>query len=608
MMRRQNARLILLLLFVLVTSPLARAQEAPLAGFDDYVNNALRDWEVPGVAIAVVKDDRIVLAKGYGVRKLGDLAPVNERTLFAIGSSSKAFTAASVAMLVDEGKLKWDDPATKYLPGFELYDPYVTRELTVRDLLSHRSGLERGDLLWYGTENDRDEILRRARYLKPTWSLRSTFGYQNLMYLAAGQLVARVSGKNWDEFIRQRIFTPLGMTASGTSIRDFKEADNVASPHGKIDDKVTGIPWRNIDNIAPAGSINSNAVDMAQWVRLQLGQGAYQKQNLISSGAVKEMHMSQTVMRLEPPFSLLYPEAHFLNYGLGWFLSDYRGRKLVEHGGAIDGMRAQVALVPEEKLGLVILTNRGGTTLPVALMYRVLDAYLGAAAPRDWAADLLKTTKSLEEQGEAAAKKLEAERVSGTQPTHALEKYEGTYKNDLYGEVKVTRENGKLSLRFGPAFTGELEHWHYDTFRAKFRGAGAATAYITFSLNAQGKIENAILNLPGVADYPFKRAPETAPASAAAVTLGEEELRKFAGKYESKTPPVEVSVEMVGGKLKAVVPGQPVYELVAVAPTRFRIVGAPEGFFVQFEMDAGKPKSLTLVQGARPSLVLTPKP
>jgi CubicO group peptidase (beta-lactamase class C family) len=607
MMRRRHARLIPLLLFVLITSPVARAQEAPLGGFDDYVNKALRDWEVPGVAIAVVKDDRIVFAKGYGVRKLGDPAPVNERTLFAIGSSSKAFTAAAVAMLVDEGKLKWDDPATKYLPGFELYDPYVTRELTVRDLLSHRSGLERGDLLWYGTENDRDEILRRARYLKPTWSLRSTFGYQNLMYLAAGQLVARVSGKSWDDFVRQRIFTPLGMTASGTSIRDLKEADNVASPHGEIEDKVTPIPWRNIDNIGPAGSINSNVVDMAQWVRLQLGQGTYQNRRLISYGAVKETHTSQTVMRLDPPYSLRYPEANFLNYGLGWFLSDYRGRKLVEHGGAIDGMRAQVALVPEEKLGLVVLTNRGGSTLPVALMYRILDAYLGAAPPRDWAAELLKTEKSLEEQGKGAAKKLEAERVSGTKPTLALEKYQGTYKNDLYGEVKVTLENGKLSLRFGPAFTGELEHWHYDTFRAKFRGANTNTAYITFSLNAQGKIENAVLNLPGVADYPFKRVPETT-AVTAAVSLSEEELRKFAGKYESKAPPVEVSVEMVGGKLKAVVPGQPVYDLAAVAPARFRIVGAPEGFFAQFEMDAGKPKSLTLVQGAGPSFVLTPKP
>jgi len=601
---QRHFRLITFLFLVLAALLPAYAQEAPLNGFDDYVNKALREWEVPGLAIAIVKDDRIVLAKGYGLRKLGDPTPVNERTLFAIGSSSKAFTAAAIAMLVDEGKLKWDDPVTKYLPGFELYDPYVTRELTVRDLLSHRSGLERGDFLWYGTEYDRDEILRRARYLKPTWSLRSTFGYQNLMFLAAGQLIAKVSGKSWDEFIRQRIFTPLGMTASNTSVKDLNGVDNVSSPHAKIEDKVEVIPWRNIDNIAPAGSINSSVVDMAQWVRLQLAQGDYQKQRLISSGAAKEMHTSQTVMRVEPPFSLLYPEAHFLNYGLGWFLHDYRGRKVVEHGGAIDGMRAQVAMIPEEKLGLVILTNMGGTILPLPLMYRIFDAYLGAPQ-RDWGADMLKTVKGFEEQGKAAQKKAEAEQVKDTRPSLALAEYAGTYKNDLYGEVKVTHENGKLGVRFGPSFTSGLEHWHYDTFRAKFVAAGGAKAFMTFALNAQGKVETLTLNLPGVAEYPFKRAADT--ATTASVSMGEEELKKFAGKYELKTPPVEVSVEIVGGKLKAVVPGQPVYTLVPVAANRFSIEGAPSGFFIQFEMAEGKVKSLTLVQGSGPSLVLLPK-
>jgi CubicO group peptidase (beta-lactamase class C family) len=600
----RSIRLIALLLFVLGLSQFGRAQEVPLNGFDDYVNKALRDWQVPGLAIAVVKNDQIVFAKGYGVRKLGEPTPVNEQTLFAIGSSSKAFTATSIAMLIDEGKLKWDDPVTKYLPGFEVYDPYVTRELTVRDLLTHRSGLQRGDFVWYGTEYDRDEILRRTRYLKPTWSLRSTFGYQNLMFLAAGQLVAKVGGKSWDEFIKQRIFAPLSMTTSNTSIKDLKTSDNVASPHAKIEGKVEVIPWRNIDNIAPAGSINSNVLDVAQWVRLQLGEGSYKNQRLLSSGAAKELHTPQTIVRAEPPYSLWYPEAHFLNYGLGWFLSDYRGRKLVEHGGAIDGMRAEVAMIPEEKLGLVILTNLNGTALPVALMYRTFDAFLGAPQ-RDWSAELLKTFTALEEQGKAAEKKLEAERIKGTQPSLPLEKYAGTFKNDFYGEVKVNHENGKLSLRFGPAFASGLEHWHYDTFQARFFAAGVAKPHITFSVNAQGKIDTLTLNLPGVTDYPFKRVPE--PPAAGAVALTEAEQKKFVGKYESRTPPVELSLEIVGGKLKAVVPGQPVYDLAPIAPTRFRIVGAPDGFFLQFEMAEGKVKSLTLAQGPGPSLVLLPK-
>jgi len=495
------------LLLVAVLAQVALAQNGALNGFDDYVNKAMKEWEVPGVAIAIVKGDQVVLAKGYGVRKIGEPAAVDERTLFAIGSSSKAFTAASIAMLVDDGKVKWDDPVTKYLPGFEMYDPYVTRELTVRDLLSHRSGLQRGDFLWYGTELERDEILRRTRFLKPSWSLRSTFGYQNLMFLAAGQLVSRVGGKSWDEFIQQRLFTPLAMSSSSTSINAFKNVDNVAAPHAKVEEKVQVIPWRNIDNIAPAGSINSNVVDMAQWVRLQLGQGTFQNKRIFSAAAAKEMHASQTIIRFEPPYSMFYPEAHFLNYGLGWFLSDYRGRKVVEHSGAIDGMRAQVALIPEEKLGLVVLSNMNGSALPVALMYRIFDSFLGATQ-RDWSAEFLKTAKTLEQQGKAAEKKQESERVAGTNPSVALEKYAGTYRNDLYGDVKIAFSNGKLNLRYGPAFTGDLEHWHYDTFRARFFAAGDAKIFVTFALNAQGKLETLVLGLPGMADYPFKRVAE----------------------------------------------------------------------------------------------------
>ena len=495
------------LLLIAAMVQVALAQNGSLNGFDDYVNKAMKEWEVPGMAVAIIKGDQILLAKGYGVRKIGDATPVDERTLFAIGSSSKAFTAASVAILVDEGKVKWDDPVTKYLPEFEMYDPYVTRELTVRDLLTHRSGLQRGDFLWYGTEMDRDEILKRTRYLKPSWSMRSTFGYQNLMYLAAGQLVARVSGKSWDEFIRERFFVPLEMTASSTSINAFKTANNVSSPHSKIEEKVTVIPWRNIDNIAPAGSINSNVVDMAQWVRLQLGEGTLQGKKVFSAAQAKEMHAAQTVIRFEPPYTTFYPEAHFLNYGLGWFLSDYRGRKVVEHGGAIDGMRAQVAMIPEEKLGLVVLSNMNGSGLPTALMYRIFDSLLGAT-PRDWSADILKTMKTLEQAGKAAEKKQEDERVAGTNPSVTLDKYAGIYRNELYGDVKVTHDAGKLSMRYGPAFTGDLSHWHYDTFRARFFAAGDAKVFVTFALNAQGKLDTLTLGLPGMADYPFKRVAE----------------------------------------------------------------------------------------------------
>lgn len=502
----QKYRVIGLVLMLFIVSFSAVAQDAPLQGFDDYVNKAIKDWDVPGVAIAVVKDDKIVFAKGYGVREIGKPDRVDERTIFAIGSSSKAFTAAAIAMLVDEGKLKWDDPATKYLPGFQLYDPVVTREMTVRDLLTHRIGLERGDALWYATDMNRDEILRRIRYLKPSSSMRSKFGYQNIMYLAAGQIVPSVTGKTWDDFLRERIFMPLGMNSTGTSISALKSANDVAAPHSKFDEQVTAIPYRMIDNIGPAGSINSNVVDMAQWVRLQLNNGTYQGKQLISLANINEMQSPQTIIRLEGSMKTLYPEAHFLNYGMGWFLSDYRGRKMVEHGGSIDGMRGLVAMIPEEKIGVVILANLSGTTVSVPLAYRIFDAYLGAPQ-RDWSAEMVKNMNALLAQIKAAEAKQEAARVKDTKPSVALENYAGDYQNEMYGDTKVVMENGKLTLKRGAYFTGDLEHWHYDTFRIVWRDRQEGKGFINFRLNSQGKVET--MNMEGLAE--FTRVPEKKP-------------------------------------------------------------------------------------------------
>ena len=493
-----------LILTLFIGSLSAIAQDAPLQGFDNYVNKALKDWDVPGVAIAIIKDDKIVFAKGYGVREIGKPDKVDERTLFAIGSSTKAFTAASIAMLVDDGNIKWDEPATKYLPGFQLYDPTVTREMTVRDLLTHRIGLERGDQLWHATEYDRGEVMRRIRFLKPSSSLRSKFGYQNVMYLAAGQIVPQVAGKTWDDFLRERIFSPLGMNSTSTSTSALKNSNDVAAPHSKFDEKVTAIPYRKIDNIGPAGSINSNVVDMAQWVRVQLNNGKFDGKQLISAASIKEMHAPQTIIRLEGTFSRLYPEAHFLSYGMGWFLSDYRGKKLVEHGGSIDGMRALVAMLPEEKLGVVILTNLSATILSVPLSYRIFDAYLGAQ-PRDWSKEMLMMTNDLLEQGKAATAKKEAERVKDTKPSLALENYAGNYQNEMYGDTKIVVENGKLIVARGAQITGDLDHWHYDTFRVTWRDRQLGKGFVNFRLNSQGKVD--VIDMENFAE--FTRVPET---------------------------------------------------------------------------------------------------
>ncbi|HEX2488920.1 MAG TPA: serine hydrolase [Blastocatellia bacterium] len=512
-LRSRTVRLAALFLIALVSARFAAAQDAPLKvplqGLDEYISKARAEWEIPGLAIAIVKDDKVVFAKGYGVRKLGDSAPVNERTLFAIGSAGKAFTAAALALLVDEGKIKWDDPVTKHLKGFELYDPYVTREITIRDLLSHRTGFDRGELLWYGSTLDRDEILRRIRHQKPTYSFRSTFTYNNIMLLAAGQIVPAVTGKSWDDFVRERIFTPLGMTASNTSITAFKGLDNVATPHSKLGDTAQAIPWRNVDNIAPAGSINSNALDLAQWIRLQLGEGAYENKKLISSGAVREMHKPQMIIPYNPQAPGTTLDAHFTSYGFGWFLHDYHGRKVVQHGGGIDGMTALVAMAPEERIGVAVLSNTQGNQLPWALMYRVFDAYLGLP-PQDRGATLLAARKTAQERAKAAAKKAEDERVKDTKPSLPLGQYAGAYKDEMYGEATVTEGDGKLVFRYSPGFTGELEHWHYETFRVKWPNPTVTQSFVTFTLNAQGKVED--IKAPGMAD--FKRVPARAAAAA----------------------------------------------------------------------------------------------
>jgi CubicO group peptidase (beta-lactamase class C family) len=268
---RACTRRLTVALAVLLAAPLG-AQD-PLAGLDEYVTHVMRDWEAPGVAVAVVKDDRVVFAGGFGLREVGRPDRVDEHTLFAIASTSKAFTAAALGMLVDAERVQWDDRVIDHLPGFRLHEPYATREMTVRDLLSHRSGLPRGDRLWYLSHLDRDEIVRRVRGLEPVWSFRARYGYQNIMFTAAGELIEAVTDTTWDDFVRARIFEPLGMLRTTTTVRDLEQRGNAAEPHGKIDGRVVAIGWRSFDNVGAAGAIISSVADMAEWIRLHLGRG-----------------------------------------------------------------------------------------------------------------------------------------------------------------------------------------------------------------------------------------------------------------------------------------------------------------------------------------------
>ncbi len=493
-----------LLLLALAAAAPAAAQKAPFKGLDAYVEKSMKDWEVPGLALAIVKDGQVVYEKGYGVRELGKPDAVDPQTLFAIGSSSKAFTATLMAMLVDSGKVKWTDPVTDYLPWFRTYDPYVTREMTIRDLLTHRSGLSRGDELWYGTTLPRDSIIWRIRWQKPSWGFRSRFGYNNIMFLTAGQVEAAVTGRTWDELVRERIFQPLGMARTVTSTEALPRMSDVATPHEKIDGTVKPIRWRNIDNIAPAGSIVSDVEDMSKWLRLQLADGAWQGKQLVSAKQLEQTHAPQMLIDISAEARKLHPTTHFSTYGNGWFLVDYRGREVIHHGGNIDGFSAEVDLVPEEKLGIVILTNLNGTALRDALPYRIYDMVFGGPQ-KDWSTAYLALRDKALQRADSVREAMEKKRVAGTKPTLALPAYVGTYRDTMYGDVAVTLEDGHLVLRRGPGFTYDLEHWQYDTFRAISRYEADAKSFVTFDLDATGT--PAVLRIRNLAD--FERVPDT---------------------------------------------------------------------------------------------------
>ena len=507
MTRSMTPRWILAMLALLLTAPGARAQDR-LRGLDAYVEKARREWQVPGVAVAVIKDDSLVYLEGFGTREAGTEQAVDGNTVFAIGSSSKAFTAAALGMLVDEEKLEWDDPATEHLPELQLFDPYVTRELTVRDLLTHRSGLLRGEFSWYATDNDRAEVLRRVRFLEPAWSFRSRFGYQNIMYLAAGEVVPAVTGTSWDRFLEERLFEPLGMTRSSTSVDSLRGLENVASPHALVEGAPVAIPYRNIDNVGPAGSINASARDVAQWVRLLLNEGTYRGRELLEEETVEELFEPQTIIS-DDGSSLPGLKANFQAYGLGWFLRDYRGEKIVHHGGNIDGMTALVGMVPDQEVGVVVLSNMNGSTLPQAVMYRVFDSYLGGAR-EDWSGALKARADSLQ----AVRGRRPEERVEGTTPSLALSRYAGAYTDPMNGEVIVSLEGDRLVVRRNDAWVGDLEHWNYDTFRTTWRSPGISAVVgktlTTFRLNARG--EAAAVELQGIGT--FRRVPEPSPREA----------------------------------------------------------------------------------------------
>jgi CubicO group peptidase (beta-lactamase class C family) len=494
-------RTIFFSIFLLLFSPAAPA--APLADkiqqIDDYAKRLMAEWEQPGMAIAVVKDDKVVFQKGYGTRELGKSEPVDPDTIFAIASNSKAFLTATLAILVDEKKIGWDDKVSKYLPEFQMYDPWVTSELTIRDLVTHRVGLETfsGDLLWYETTYSSDEILKRLRHLKPVSSFRSRYGYQNLMFIAAGRIVEKVSGKSWCEFVKERIHDPLGMTRTTCSVRNLP--DNAAFPHNESGGKLRVLHRGNVDGADSAASLNSSVADLSKWIRTQLGRGTFEGKQIFSRERAWEMWQPYFARQLTEQFTRDNPGRNFSGVAMGWFTYDFIGRKIVDHSGGLDGMLSFTVLVPEENLGFVILTN-GETPVFRIMMNRMRDILLDAPE-RDWNAEAKAQMARNRDRGAEIRKRADASRVQNTRPSLELAGYAGTYSDTLYGDISVSEENGRLVMRFlpSPRFIADLEHWHYNTFVIRWRPSVAydfPRGFVTFTLDGNGRADELKIDQP----------------------------------------------------------------------------------------------------------------
>lgn len=490
--RRITGGMLLLVVMLLWVIP-APSQTIDFHRLDSYLEKTLKDWKIPGFAVSIVKDDSVIFAKGYGVRELGKNDRVDAHTLFAIASNTKAFTATLLGMLVDEGKLDWDDRVTDYLKHFQMWDPYVTRDIRIRDLLTHRSGLPTfgADRLWIGNDKiSREEIIARIRHIKPTAPFRTRYQYQNLMFLVAGQIVPEVTGQTWDEAVKERIFKPLGMNESNTSVRDLEHRENVATPHEVVGGKLIPISYDNMDAIAPAGAINSNAVDMVKWMRLHMNDGSFEGKQIISSRVAREMQTVQFPFRVSS-FNRENFGTQFSGYGLGWSLSEYRGYKTVSHGGGLSGMISLQTLVPDLRLGVMIMTNFAPDSPTGALTYRILDMFLGEEE-RDWSAEYLERIEKGRKRQEKAEKELQANRVKGTKPSHPLEAYAGVYTEPVTGDIQIRMENGHLVFDYNPRYLGDLKHWHYETFRVTWRHPifdMSHKSFLTFRLDDDGNID-----------------------------------------------------------------------------------------------------------------------
>jgi CubicO group peptidase (beta-lactamase class C family) len=529
--------------------PAAKARQA-LRGFDEVVGKGLDQLKVPGVAIAVVKGREVILAKGYGYRDVDKKLPVTADTLMAIGSSTKAFTAFLLGTLVDKGKVEWDKPVRSFIPWFRLYDAQAGERLTPRDLVTHRSGLPRHDLLWYNNHTaTRESLVRSLAYLQPSADLREKWQYNNLMFLTAGFLVETVTGRSWEANVRSLVFEPLGMTRSNFSVADSQKDADFAFPYDERDGKIKKIPFRDITTIGPAGSINSSVNEMSRWVMVHINGGRLGDKQVIGADTLADLHRPYMTTGAVPT----RPDITPFDYALGWMVDNYRGHNRVHHGGNIDGFSAMVSLWPDDDLGFVILTNMNGTGLPELLIRTAADRILGLEAV-DWIGDAAKKIAAGREVGKKAEENKTARRRPGTVPAHKLEEYAGDYRHPGYGDLKVTLEAGRLGFVYNGIAT-PLSHWHFETFNGgKAEDPAFEDMKLTFRTDVNGYVVGVSIPFEAsVDDIYFAKKPDARQFDPAY-------LERLLGDYVLPTQTITVGLK--GDILTLSIPGQPVYDLI----------------------------------------------
>lgn len=481
------------LLLILHTAAQKKVVKTDTAAvFDAYVQKSIKEWEVPGMAIVVVKNNEVVFKKSYGTRELGTDHKVDNQTLFVCASTTKAMTAACMGILVDEGKVNWDDPVIKYLPDFRLYDPWVTGELRVRDLFLHNSGVGNTDYLWANNILSADEILNHMQLVKPSYSLRSGFIYQNVFYLIAGKVIEKVSGMSWAAFVTQHIFQPLGMNRTKAELKLITD-ENMTKAHFRIDSTIRVIEHDTADAIGPAGSVWSSIDDISLWLKCMLDSSKYAGGRLVKPNTWKELLKPQTIVtdaEFYPTQTLTQP--NFKTYAMGWFQQDYKGKKLNFHTGSLAGAVAIHAQMPEEKTGVYIFANLDHAEIRHALMFKALDQF-ALGGNRDWSTEFLALYSDLHKESEKKQKENESKRVLNTVTSLPLESYTGKFEDPLFGSAELTLVNGSLHILLNKKLTGKLTHWNYDSFRILFDKQWNGKRIISFRLNTEGKVSELVM-------------------------------------------------------------------------------------------------------------------